>query len=105
MAKRCVYPNCFKMSMADGVDIEAVKAFEPTAMLVVKLISAEELPKKGGLRSLIGQDLPDPYAKVRLGGQVFKSAVVKNCREPSWTDRYLWTIFIPVSSYLFLDSF
>ena len=55
---------------SDGTNIEAVKAFEPTAVLIVKLFSAENLAKKDGLsgvlRTLVGQNLPDPYAKIRL---------------------------------------
>ena len=55
---------------SDGTNIEVVKAFDPTAVLIVKLCSAENLAKKrglsGGLRSLVGQNLPDPYAKIRL---------------------------------------
>ena len=55
---------------SDGTNIEVVKAFDPTAVLIVKLSSAENLAKKGGLsgglRSLVGQNLPDPYAKIRL---------------------------------------
>ena len=71
VANRCVYPNFYKIPMSsDGTNIEVVKAFDPTAVLIVKLCSAENLAKKGGLsgglRSLVGQNLPDPYAKIRL---------------------------------------
>ena len=70
--------------------MEAVKAFEPSGVLLVKLKSAENLAKKGGLsgglRSLVGQDKPDPYAKIRLGASVFENSVVKNEQNPDWSD-------------------
>ena len=91
IAKRCVYPNFYKIPMtSDGNTIECVKAFEPTAVLIVKLCSAENLAKKGGLsgglRSLVGQDLPDPYAKVSLGATVYTTDEVKNNQNPTWED-------------------
>ena len=85
--KKCVFPNYFKMPLSDEVDIEEVKSVEPKMLLIVDLLSAEDLPKKGGLRSLVGQDKPDPYAKISLGAHSFLSEVVKNEDNPVWIDQ------------------
>jgi len=91
VANRCVYPNFYKIPMSsDGTNIEVVKAFDPTAVLIVKLCSAENLAKKGGLsgglRSLVGQNLPDPYAKIRLGATVYTTEEIKNDQNPTWSE-------------------
>ena len=75
------------MPLSDEVDIEEVKSVEPKMLLIVDLLSAEDLPKKGGLRSLVGQDKPDPYAKISLGAHSFLSEVVKNEDNPVWIDQ------------------
>ena len=74
------------MAMSDSVDIEAVKALDPIGLVRVRLLSSSDLPCKGGLRSLIGQDRPDPYAKLMLGSQIQVTSVVKNCQDPEWAD-------------------
>ena len=47
----CVYPNFSKITLSPDWKIrEVALGFKPTAVLVVKLISAEDLAKKSGLR-------------------------------------------------------
>ena len=67
-------------------NIESARAFEPTSVLIVKLISAECLAKKGGLLSLIGESSPDSYAKIQLGSIVYKTEVVNNSKNPVWPE-------------------
>ena len=52
IAKRCTYPNFYKVPMSSdcGADIEIIKGFEACGVLIVKLISAQDLAKKGGLK-------------------------------------------------------
>ncbi|CAB4070493.1 unnamed protein product [Lepeophtheirus salmonis] len=42
-------------------------------MVAVKLLSAHNLPKKGGIRSLVGQGSPDTYAEICLGAYKYKT--------------------------------
>ena len=36
------------------------------------------------MRSLIGQDKPDTYAKVEVGARRFTTGVIKNDCDPEW---------------------
>ncbi len=74
------------MVLSDSVDVEAVKALDPSGIVQARLISASGLPCKGGLRSLIGQDKPDPYGKLMLGSQIYDTSVVKNCEDPEFPE-------------------
>ena len=42
----------------------------------------------GGLRSLVGQNLPDAYAEISLGALQFTTSVVKNTQDPVWEDDF-----------------
>lgn len=85
-ANRCVYPNRLIMPLSDSLDAMAIKSFEPTGILRVQLLRATGLPKKGGIRSLIGQDKPDAYGKIRLGANLYCTTVVKNTTDPEWSE-------------------
>ena len=81
----CVYPNFSKITLSPVWKIrEVALGFKPTAVFVVKLISAEDLAKKSGLSgiisSIVGQNLPDPYATITFGASLFKTDVVKVSR-------------------------
>ena len=78
----CVYPNFSKITLTPDWKIrDFALGFKPKALLVVKLISAEDLAKKSGfsgiISSIVGQDLPDPYATITFGASLFKTDVVK----------------------------
>ena len=66
----------------------AVKCFEPIGILGVKLLRASGLPKKRGVRSLVGQDRPDAYGKIRMGATKYETGVVKNSTKPEWRDEW-----------------
>ncbi|CAB4068535.1 unnamed protein product [Lepeophtheirus salmonis] len=94
--RKIVYPNkCKFISIITGVDPMLYKAFSPSGMLAVKLNLAEGLPTKGGIiRSLIGQEKPDTFAKIILGAEDVTSAVIKNTTEPSWEEEVVWYEFL-----------
>ena len=56
----------------------------------MNLVSAEDLAKKSGLSgiisSIVGQNLPDPYASIAFGASLFKTDVVKNTQNPIWSE-------------------
>lgn len=93
-AKKCVYPNRLIIPMSSSVDPMHVKCFEPTGLVAVKVISAAGLPRKKGLRVMVGQDKPDPYVKARIGAQVFKTRVIKNKANPVWPDDEPWLYYM-----------
>jgi Ca2+-dependent lipid-binding protein len=87
----CVYPNFSKITLSPDWKItEVALGFKPTAVVVVKLVSAKDLAKKSGLSgiisSIVGQNLPDPYATITFGASLFKTDVVKNTQNPIWSE-------------------
>ncbi len=89
-AKKCVYPNRLIIPMVGSVDAMQVKCFEPTGLVAVKILSATGLPRKNGIRKMVGQDKPDPYVKVRIGAQAFRTKVIKNKVDPVWPESDPW---------------
>ena len=89
IAEKIVYPNKVIIPFASSaMDPMAIKCFDPVGALGVRILRASGLPRKGGLRSLIGQDKPDPYAKIRLGATKYETSVVKNTTDPEWDDQW-----------------
>ena len=88
----CVYPNFSKLALSPEWKIsEVALGFEPTALLIVKLVSAEDLAKKSGISgiisSIVGQNLPDTYATITLGNNIFRTDTVKNTQNPVWSEK------------------
>ena len=54
-SKRCVYPNRLCIQTPGKADPETVKGQPPAGFLFVKVVRATGLPRKGGIRSLVGQ--------------------------------------------------
>jgi len=89
IAKRIVYPNKILIPMTgSAMDPMAVKAFEPMGALGVRMLRGSGLPKKSGLRTLIGQHKPDAYAKIRVGATMYETEVVKNTTDPEWDGKW-----------------
>merc|ERR1712012_683446 len=97
ICERCVYPNRICISTSHKGDVEVLKSFQPTGLLLMRLVRAGGLPTKGGkrgaLRKLVGQNKPDCYAKVKFGGARYKSSVVKNTCDPEWPETE-WSEFL-----------
>ena len=72
-----------------AMDPMAVKCFEPTGALGVRMLSGSGLPIKRGLSTLTGQDKPDAYAKIQVGATMYETNVVKNTTEPEWDRKWL----------------
>ena len=77
------------------MDPMAVKCFEPMGALGVRMLCGSGLPKKSGLRTLIGQHKPDAYAKIQVGATMYETNVVKNTTEPEWDGK--WLVFFHLS--------
>ena len=85
ISKKVVYPNKIMIPInSSAIDPMEAKCFDPVGIFGVNVLRAAGLPRERGLRSLIGQDKPDPYAKVRVGAIVHETNVVKNTTEPEW---------------------
>ena len=88
-AKQCVFPNKVVVPTSSA-DPMAVKCFDPTGLVAIKVVGANGLPRKKGFRSLIGQDKPDTYVKVRLGANEYETTVCKNDTDPVWEDDWFY---------------
>lgn len=90
IGERIVFPNRITIPTVVGSEVDPItyKCFDPTGILMVKVASASGLPRKKGIRTLVGQDKPDTYVKVRLGSTTLATPVVKNEVNPSWEDEF-----------------
>jgi Ca2+-dependent lipid-binding protein len=78
--------------MSGSVDPMQIKCFEPTGLVAVKVHNANGLPRKKGIRVMVGQDKPDPYVKLRIGAQAFRTRVIKNKASPVWPEDDPWSV-------------
>ena len=79
-----------------AMDPMAVKCFDPMGALGVRILRGSGLPKKSGLRTLIGQHKPDAYAKIQVGATMYETDVVKNTTEPEWDGKWLVLFIVHV---------
>jgi len=100
ICEKCVYPNRLSISTSHKGDPETLKSFQPQGILLMRLVRAGGLPTKGddggmmgGLRSLVGQNEPDCFAKLKFGAESFNSSVVKNTCDPEWPEDE-WSEFL-----------
>ena len=63
-AKKCVYPNRLIIPMSGSVDPMQIKCFEPTGLVAVKILNASGLPRKKGIRTMVGQVSNRTYNKL-----------------------------------------
>lgn len=54
--------------------------------LLVRVIEAKDIP------ALDPNGFSDPYVKLQLGKQRFRSKVVKKCLNPSWCEEYVFKV-------------
>lgn len=92
-SKAIVFPNKIFVPTSSGEDPMSIRCFDPTGVVAIKVNSGSGLPRKGGLRSLVGQDKPDTYVVVKSGGDKHVTSVVKNCADPVWDDAQ-WVYFL-----------
>jgi len=86
--KQAVFPNRITIPLSSSADPQLIWQPQMTGILGVKLKSVKGLPRRGGVRRLVGQDKPDVYGIVGLGGKEWRSRVVKNSIQANWEDWY-----------------
>jgi len=92
-SKAIVFPNKIFVPTSSGEDPMSIRCLDPIGVVAVKVNSACGLPRKGGLRSLVGQDEPDTYVVIKSGADSHTTSVVKNCADPAWEDAQ-WVYFL-----------
>jgi len=86
--KQAVYPHRITIPLSWTADPMQIWQPQMTGILGVKLKSVRGLPRRGGMRRLVGQDKPDVYGIIGLGGKEWRSGVKKNSVEATWEDWY-----------------
>jgi len=88
LGKQAVYPNRITIPLSWTADPQMIWQPQLSGILGVKLKSVKGLPRRGGVRRLVGQDKPDVYAKLGVGAQEWRSRVVKNSVQAVWEEWY-----------------
>jgi len=88
LEKQAVFPNRITIPLSWTADPQQIWQPQMTGILGVKLKSVKGLPRRGGIRKLVGQDKPDVYGVIGLGGREWRSGVVKNSNQATWNDWY-----------------
>lgn len=72
-------------------------------MIRIHLLEAENLIAKDNFMGGMIKGKSDPYVKVRLGGQKFRSRVIKEDLNPRWSEIYEVRMHAHMSSLDLLD--
>merc|ERR1719244_30294 len=88
LSKQAVYPNRVTIPLSWTADPQMIWQPQLSGILGVKLKSVKGLPRRGGVRRLVGQDKPDVYAMLGVGAQEWRSRVVKNSVQAVWEEWY-----------------
>jgi len=88
LSKQAVYPNRVTIPLSWTADPQLIWQPQISGILGVKLKSVKGLPRRGGVRRLVGQDKPDVYGVIGLGGKEWRSRVVKNSVAANWEEWY-----------------
>lgn len=88
------------MMLDDDVDRSGVQTMSPLtefqSVIRIHVLEAENLIAKDNFMGGMIKGKSDPYVKVRLGGQKFRSRVIKEELNPRWSEIYEVRI-LPVS--------
>lgn len=91
----------------DGVDRLACKTVSPLiefqSVIRIHVLEAENLIAKDNFMGGMIKGKSDPYVKVRLGGQKFRSRVIKEDLNPRWSEIYEVSIH-PVSFHAYIKT-
>eukprot|EP00092_Neocalanus_flemingeri_P008919 GFUD01009594.1.p1 GENE.GFUD01009594.1~~GFUD01009594.1.p1 ORF type:complete len:558 (-),score=154.47 GFUD01009594.1:168-1682(-) len=90
MSKEIVFPNRVTLPLSWTADPQLIWQPQLTGILGVRLRTVSGLPKKGsgGVRSWVGQDKPDAYATIGIGGDERTTVVAKNTVQHTWEEWY-----------------
>jgi len=86
--EQAVFPNRLTIPLSWTADPQLIWQPQVTGILGVKVKSVDKLPRRGGARKLFGQDKPDVYAVVGVGGKEWSTKVKKNSIKATWDDWY-----------------
>jgi len=86
--EQAVFPNRVTIPLSWTANPQMIWQPQISGILGVKLKSVKGLPRRGGMRKLIGQDRPDVYGIVSVGSKEWNTNVVKNSQAATWNEWY-----------------
>ncbi|XP_027002943.2 extended synaptotagmin-1 [Tachysurus fulvidraco] len=80
-------------------------SFGTEGVLRIHLLEAQNLIAKDNLMGGMVKGKSDPYVKINIGSNIFKSHVIKENRDPSWNEMYELVLAPETASEVFIDVF
>ena len=91
-----IYPNRLVLPLSSSADPQLVWEGQVSGLLV----SVSGLPTKGGVRALFGQDKPDVYGVLSVGGERRQTGVAKNTVQHSYEEEWKEWVVEEVEGHL-----
>ncbi|CAG2175913.1 unnamed protein product, partial [Oppiella nova] len=82
LAALMVLPNKIVIPLIDGLSMKSIKCLAPIGVIRMEVIEARNLKKSDV--GMLGLGKSDPYVRLTIGSQEFKSAVIYNTVNPKW---------------------
>nr|XP_012604575.1 extended synaptotagmin-3 isoform X3 [Microcebus murinus] len=91
IAAHLVLPNRVTVPVKKGLDVTNLRFPLPCGVIRVHLLEAEELAQKDHFLGLRGKS--DPYAKVSIGLQHFRSRTIYRNLNPTWNEVFEFMVY------------
>ncbi|XP_036706298.1 extended synaptotagmin-3 isoform X6 [Balaenoptera musculus] len=91
IAAHLVLPNRVTVPVKKGLDLTNLRFPLPCGVIRVHLLEAEKLAQKDNFLGHQGKS--DPYAKVRIGLQHFRSRTIHKNLNPTWNEVFEFTVY------------
>ncbi|XP_015342488.1 extended synaptotagmin-3 isoform X2 [Marmota marmota marmota] len=91
IAAHLVLPNRVTVPVKKGLDVTNLRFPLPCGVIRVYLLEAEKLSAKDGFLGLGGKS--DPYAKVSIGLQHFRSRTIYKNLNPTWNEVFEFMVY------------
>ncbi|XP_028664129.2 extended synaptotagmin-2-A-like isoform X1 [Erpetoichthys calabaricus] len=105
IAQYYLLPKRYALYLAQGVTEEELMGPALEVILRIHLLEAQDLIAKDNLMRGLIKGKSDPYAKIQVANQYFKSRVIDNNLSPKWNEVYEATIYDVEDENLEIDIF
>ncbi|KAK2507252.1 hypothetical protein MC885_008462 [Smutsia gigantea] len=91
IATHLVLPNRVTVPVKKGLDVTSLRFPLPCGVIRVHLLEAEKLAQKDSFLGIQGKS--DPYAKVSIGLQSFRSRTISRNLSPTWNEVFEFIVY------------
>ncbi|XP_066889803.1 extended synaptotagmin-3 isoform X4 [Kogia breviceps] len=103
IAAQLVLPNRVTVPVKKGLDLTNLRFPLPRGVIRAHLLEAEKLAQKDNFLGLQGKS--DPYAKVSIGLQHFRSRTIYNNLNPTWNEVFEFIVYEVPGQDLVVDLY